>query len=42
MIAEGRMTLTVSELNDAVKTLLEGDIRFTDLCVPGELSNYKI
>ncbi|MBQ9663277.1 MAG: exodeoxyribonuclease VII large subunit [Oscillospiraceae bacterium] len=36
------MTLTVSELNDAVKTLLEGDIRFTDLCVQGELSNYKI
>ncbi len=42
MISEGRLTLTVSELNAAVKTLLESDLRFLDICVQGELSNYKI
>ncbi|MCR5135948.1 MAG: exodeoxyribonuclease VII large subunit [Oscillospiraceae bacterium] len=36
------MTVTVSELNAAVKVLLESDRRFLDLCVTGELSNYKI
>ena len=42
MFSDGRLTVTVSELNAAVKGLLESDIRFADLCVLGELSNYKI
>ncbi len=33
---------TVSELNRAVKQLLEEDLRFLSVCVQGELSNYKI
>ena len=36
------LTLTVSELNEAVRSLLESDLRFRNLCVEGELSNYKI
>ena len=39
---DGRLTLTVSELNEAVKTLLESDLRFRNLCIEGELSNYKV
>ena len=39
---DGRLTLTVSELNEAVRGLLESDLRFRNLCVEGELSNYKI
>ena len=38
----GRLILTVSEINDAVKNLLESDLSFLDLCIRGELSNYKI
>lgn len=34
--------LTVSELNNSLKGLIEGDSRFLDICVRGELSNYKI
>ena len=37
-----RQTLSVSQLNDYVKTLIDGDIRLADVCVRGELSNYKI
>lgn len=33
---------TVSELNRAVKQLLEEDLRFLSVCVQGEVSNYKI
>ena len=39
---DGHLTLTVSELNEAVRSLLESDLRFRNLCVEGELSNYKI
>ena len=39
---DGRLTLTVSELNEAVRTLLESDLRFRNLCIEGELSNYKV
>ena len=39
---DGRLTLTVSELNEAVRSLLESDLRFRNLCVEGELSNYKV
>lgn len=42
MNMEEHLTLTVSELNSAVKSLLESDLRFLNLCVLGELSNYKI
>ncbi len=35
-------SLSVGELNALVKDLLESDRRFLDLCVSGELSNYKI
>ena len=37
-----RQTLSVSQLNNYVKTLIDGDYRLTDVCVRGELSNYKI
>lgn len=37
-----RQTLSVSQLNDYVKTLIDGDFRLADVCVRGELSNYKI
>lgn len=33
---------TVSELNEAIQSLLESDGRFLSVCVQGELSNYKI
>ena len=36
------LTLTVSELNALVRDRIESDLRFADLCVLGELSNYKI
>ena len=39
---DGRLSLTVTELNEAVRGLLESDLRFRNLCVEGELSNYKI
>lgn len=39
---EGPLTLTVSELNDLVKSVMDSEQRFLDLCVQGELSNYKI
>ena len=42
MNSDGRTPLTVSELNEAVRSLLESDLRFRDLCVVGEISNYKI
>lgn len=37
-----RQTLTVTELNSSIKSLLESDARFFNVCVRGELSNYKI
>ena len=40
--SNGRKVFSVSELNETVKLLLESDERFFDLCVQGELSNYKI
>ena len=36
------MSVTVSELNAAVRDLLDSELRFQNLCVMGELSNYKI
>ena len=33
---------TVSELNEAIKSLLDSDLRFLAVCVQGELSNYKV
>lgn len=33
---------TVSELNDRIKSLLDADPALADICVRGELSNYKI
>ena len=35
-------SLTVTELNGHIKSLLEGDPSLTEVCVRGELSNYKI
>jgi len=37
-----RTTLTVTELNNAIKTLLDREPMLADVCVRGELSNYKI
>ena len=37
-----RPNLTVSELNNRIKGLLDADPVLTDVCVRGELSNYKI
>ena len=37
-----KRTLTVSELNGCIKSLIESDLRFLEVCVRGELSNYKI
>ena len=33
---------TVSELNEAIQSLLDSDQRFLSVCVKGELSNYKV
>ena len=35
-------TLTVSELNQIIKTLIDGEPTLSKVCVRGELSNYKI
>ena len=37
-----RPTLTVTELNNAIRTLLDREPMLADVCVRGELSNYKI
>ena len=37
-----KQTLTVTELNNRIKGLLELDPMLADVCVRGELSNYKI
>jgi len=37
-----KQTLTVSELNACIKSLIESDLRFLEVSVRGELSNYKI
>lgn len=37
-----RQPLSVSELNNHIKGLLERDSRLAEVCVRGELSNYKI
>lgn len=37
-----RSSLSVSQLNQYVKDLMDGDGLLTDVCVRGELSNYKI
>lgn len=37
-----RLTLSVTELNSYVKTLMDGDERLADVCVRGEISNYKV
>ncbi len=37
-----KQTLTVSELNQYVKNLLDRDVLLNNVCVRGELSNYKI
>ena len=37
-----REILTVSELNEHIRSLLDGDPMLAGLCVSGELSNYKI
>lgn len=34
--------LTVSELNERIKNLIESDPMLGEVCVRGELSNYKI
>ena len=37
-----RQTLSVSQLNGRIKGLIDGDPELSDICVRGELSNYKI
>ena len=37
-----RQTLSVSQLNGRIKGLIDGDPELSDVCVRGELSNYKI
>ncbi len=37
-----RQTLSVSQLNSRIKGLIDGDPELSDVCVRGELSNYKI
>ncbi len=37
-----RLTLSVSQLNGIIKGLVDADPRLGDVCVRGELSNYKI
>lgn len=34
-------TVTVKQLNLFVKSLIEGDLRLNDICVTGEISNFK-
>ena len=38
----GRAACTVTELNNYIKGLLDGDEVLREVCVRGELSNYKI
>lgn len=42
MTGDPAQLYTVSELNEAIKSLLDSDLRFLSVCVQGELSNYKI
>ena len=42
MMRDTPQLYTVSELNQAIKSLLDSDVRFLLVCVQGELSNYKI
>jgi len=42
MTDSNRLIVSVSELNDAVKSLLESEEAFLSLCVQGEVSNYKV
>lgn len=37
-----KRTLTVSELNGCIKSLIESDLRFLEVCVRGELSNLSL
>ena len=37
-----RQTLSVSQLNNIIKGLIDGDPALSEVCVRGELSNYKI
>ncbi len=37
-----RQTLSVSQLNNIIKGLIDGDPELSEVCVRGELSNYKI
>lgn len=37
-----RQTLSVSQLNNRIKGLIDGDPELSEVCVRGELSNYKI
>ena len=37
-----KQTFTVTELNNRIKNLLDRDPFLADVCVRGELSNYKI
>ncbi len=37
-----RQALSVTELNSYVKTLMDGDGLLSDVCVRGEISNYKL
>ena len=37
-----QQTLSVTELNNRIKELIERDGELWDVCVRGELSNYKI
>lgn len=37
-----RQTLSVSQLNSIIKGLIDGDPALSEVCVRGELSNYKI
>ena len=42
MMREPAQMFTVSELNEAIRDLLDSDLRFFSVCVRGELSNYKV
>ncbi len=37
-----RQTLSVTELNSYIKNLMDADERLLDVCVRGEISNYKV